>query len=314
MSLQGLIETTTGAAVTATPEALGASPVGHDHDDRYDPLGTGAAITLNALGGVATTDYRLSDPRAPLITNQAEITAALASDDELAIHDLSASAVRKTPLSRVITWLVAVLQDGTRALRLGGADNYAEFAADGTLRLVGTATTYDDLVGGIAAAVTSGPGVSLNNAEQTLDFVASANLSDYAWLAFQLEHRWKAGSVIYPHLHWEQAAAQSPNWLIQYRWQRQGQEKTTAWSNYKANTPAFTWTTATLDQISYGAGIAAPTGYGISDILQVRLLRDSANASGLFTGADAYAATARVTSFDIHIECDALGSATEYVK
>lgn len=207
----------------------------------------------------------------------------------------------------------SAVQPQAGQVRLGGVTDYLQIAADGTPTLAGAATYWDDLVGGIAAAVTSGPGVSLSNVEHALAFVATANGSDYAWLTFQLEHRWKAGSPIFPHLHFEQAEAAVPHWLIQYRWQRQGQAKTT-WQNYKCNTPAFTWTSGTLNQICYGAGIAAPTGYSISDILQVRLVRDSTNSSGLFTGADPYTATALVTAFDIHIECDALGSRTEYVK
>jgi hypothetical protein len=198
--------------------------------------------------------------------------------------------------------------------QLGGEDDYLEVEADGTARFNGNATYWDDLIGGIAAAVTSGPGVTLTNAEQSLAFVKTADLSDYAWLAFQIEHRWKAGSTVFPHLHWTQTAAGVPNWLIQYRWQRQGQAKTTAWSNYKCNTPVFTYTSGTLNQICYGAGITPPTGYGLSDILQVRLLRDTANTSTLFTGADPLDATAEVTAFDVHIECDTLGSRTELSK
>ena len=41
---------------------------------------------------------------------------------------------------------------------------------------------------------------------------------------------------------------------------------------------------------------------------------DNTNTSTLFAGNNTYTATARVTSFDIHIECDDLGSNTEYTK
>lgn len=198
--------------------------------------------------------------------------------------------------------------------RLGSATNYTNIAADGTLTLGGAATYWDDLIGGIASAVTSGPGVTLSQTELTLDFVAAANTADYAWLNFQLEHRWKAGSPIFPHLHFEQTQTNIPNWLVQYRWQRQGQAKTTAWSNYKCNTSAFTWASGTLNQICYGAGITPPANYGMSDILQLRLVRDSTNTSTLFAGADPNNATQSVSAFDVHIECDALGSASEYVK
>lgn len=198
--------------------------------------------------------------------------------------------------------------------QLGGAESYLEILADGTLRLVGSATVFDDITQGIAAARSSGPGVAFNAVEATMDYLTTANLDDYAVLPFQLKHQIKFGAPIYPHVHWEQVQANTPNWLMQYRWQRSNGSKTTAWTNYKCNTNAFTYVSGTLNQISYGAAIPAPEGYSISDIVQIRLLRDTANASTLFTGADPYTVTASATSFDMHVEIDSLGSAAEYVK
>jgi hypothetical protein len=198
--------------------------------------------------------------------------------------------------------------------RFGSVNNYVDIDSAGNLTFHGTATYWADLIGGIAAAVTSGPGVSLSNTEHSLAYVAAANTADYAWLVFQLDHSWKAGSTILPHIHWEQDQNNTPNWLIQYRWQRQGQTKTTVWSNYKCNTNAIVWSSGTLNQISYGAGIVPPANYGMSDIIQVRLVRDSTNTSTVFAGADPNNATCSVTAFDIHIECDAVGSNTEFVK
>ncbi len=200
-------------------------------------------------------------------------------------------------------------------VRLGSAENFFDVDESGHVTLGGEATVWDDLPpAGIAAAKTSGPGVSLNLDEMTVDFVAAANLSDFAVLPFQLSHRVKAGSSAHPHVHWEQAQNHIPNWLVQYRWQRQGQPKTTAWTSIPCITPAFTYVSGTLDQITHTDPIEAPANYGMSDILQMRLLRDSQNASGLFAGADPYTALARVSSFDPHVEFDALGSATEYSK
>lgn len=198
--------------------------------------------------------------------------------------------------------------------QIGGAAAYLEILADGTLRLVGAATVWDDIAQGITAARSTGPGVSFNAVEQSMDYLTTANLDDYAVLPFQLKHQVKAGSSIYLHVHWWQAQANIPNWLMQYRWQRNGQLKTPAWTNYKSNTNAFTYVSGTLDQLSYGAAIPAPEDYGISDIVQVRLLRDSANASGLFAGADPYTATVGAMSFDPHVEIDSIGSASEYTK
>ncbi len=171
------------------------------------------------------------------------------------------------------------------------------------------------MLGDITGVKTSGAGVSINTNENTLEFVDSANLSDYAYFNYQLSHKWKNGSDVSPHIHFEQANANVPNFMIQYRWQRQGQAKTTAWTNLKLNVSVFTYVSGTLNQISNGANIAPPTGYGqVSDIIEMRLIRDTANASGLFAGADPYSGTVAITSMDLHYECDTLGSRTEYTK
>lgn len=222
-------------------------------------------------------------------------------------------AAAKSEIESIQTSLESALHSNTPA-QIGGINDYVNVAEDGTITLVGNATVWDDITPGIAASKTSGPGVSFNTTEITLEFVSNADLNDWALLPFQLSHRVKAGSSIYPHIHWEQTQNIIPNWLIRYRWQRNGQSKTTSWSNYRCNIPAFTYISGTLNQICYGAAIPAPTDYGISDILQLRVLRDNTNASGVFTGADTYSGTASITSFDPHVEFDTLGSKTEYSK
>ena len=199
--------------------------------------------------------------------------------------------------------------------KIGTATDYTEFEPDGTMKAVGDATTYDDLLGDITGVKTSGQGVTLNSTENKLDSVDSADLSDYAYFNYQLSHKWKLGSAVSPHIHYEQANQYTPNFLIQYRWQRQGQIKTTDWTNQKLNTNAFTWTTGRLNQIADGADITPPDGYGqVSDIIQMRLLRDTGNDSGLFDDEDLYTGTVGITSMDLHYQCDTLGSRTEYTK
>lgn len=178
----------------------------------------------------------------------------------------------------------------------------------------GDATFFDDLQGDITKTKTVGTRVTLNEAENTIDFTNTSTLSDYVYLNFQMSHKWKIGSIIYPHIHWEQTLNATPNWLIQYRWQKQGGVKTTTWTNYKCNVNAFTYTGGTLNQISHDGGLTPPTGAGLSDIIEIRVIRDTANASGLFTPGNTYAATASVTSIDLHYECDSLGSNQEYIK
>jgi hypothetical protein len=193
--------------------------------------------------------------------------------------------------------------------------NYTKFNNEGHQTMEGNATVWDDLLGDVTGVKVQGTGVELNVTESTLDYLDSANTLDYGFFNFQLSHRWKLGSTIEPHVHFEQTNNAVPNWLIQYRWQRQGQPKTTDWTNYKVNSTAFTYTSGTLNQISDGAGIVPPEDYNqVSDIVEMRLIRDTANTSGLFTGADTYTGTASVTSMDVHFEIDSIGSDTEYSK
>lgn len=210
--------------------------------------------------------------------------------------------------------IIRTIQAGAAKFGNVIAGNYSEFEADGTYKAVGSASTYDDLLGDVTRLQVSGVGIAFDNTENALNFQRTANLSDYVISNYQVRHRWKAGSVVYPHIHFEQAQNQVPNFLIRYRWQRNGQAKTTAWTDYKCNTPAFTYSSGTLDQICHGAAITPPTGYSISDIIQCRIFRDNANNSTVFTGADPYTTDVLVTGIDIHIEEDTLGSRTEYTK
>jgi hypothetical protein len=80
------------------------------------------------------------------------------------------------------------------------------------------------------------------------------------------------------------------------------------------NANAFTYVSGTLNQISGFPEVVAPSGYGISDIVQCRVIRDYTNQSTLFTGTDPYIGSAEATSFDLHFIADTLGSRTEYTK
>lgn len=194
--------------------------------------------------------------------------------------------------------------------------DYALFEDDGTLVFNGAATVWRDELGQLIGQRLESPASDIvqNNAEGSLTYKTSATTADYVIINIQINHDWKFGSDIKPHLHWFQASATMPHWLIQYRWQKNGSAKTTAWTNQKWAANAFTYSAGTLNQITGFGSIAAPAGYSISDILQIRLIRDTANASTLFTGADALAASVEAVSFDVHREIDTVGSRQEYVK
>jgi hypothetical protein len=105
-----------------------------------------------------------------------------------------------------------------------------------------------------------------------------------------------------------------PNWLLQYRWQIQGEAKVTDWTYLPYDSNAVVWSTGTLNQITKFGGIAAPTGDGISDIVQFRLIRDVDNDSGEFDDVETSPVDQDAVNFDIHIEVDTIGSRSEYTK
>ena len=159
-----------------------------------------------------------------------------------------------------------------------------------------------------------GSGLSINDSENTLDFTTGSNLSDYAYDNYQIRHAWKVGTNIFPHFHWKQKEDNVPNFLIQYRWQMQGEAATTDWTNHPCQTNVLNYTSGTLNQISHGGYVEPPLGAGLSDVLEIRVYRDNSNASGVFSGSDAYSQTLNISFIDIHIEEDSLGSDTQYTK
>ena len=137
-------------------------------------------------------------------------------------------------------------------------------------------------------------------------------------MVIQMSHRWKLGSVIYPHLHWVQTAAATPNWLIGYRWNINGEAtNAAAWSYIKHSANVYTWSSGSLNQITKFDSITPPEGAGLSDLVHIKIFRDVANESTEFIGAENDGNTqddAAASSFDIHFEIDSAGSDTEYTK
>lgn len=223
----------------------------------------------------------------------------------------------ENPLSRLHVYPV----DSTSAadleiVRFGNETSYTQFKGDGSLRYFGNATVWRDELNQLIGQKLESPNsrIAYDLLEGTVDFADNCDLTDYILTNIQINHDWKFGSDICPHLHWFQSSSNMPNWIIQYRWQSNGKAKVTSWTNNIWNENAFTYTSGTILQITEFSHITPPEGYGISDILQVRILRDTNNDSELFTGLDPLTGDAIALSFDIHLEIDTDGSRQEYVK
>jgi len=196
---------------------------------------------------------------------------------------------------------------------IGSATNGIQIASDGNIKLLGTAMSWIDEIGDVIKLQQQGTGVSSNAIENSVEFVTAANLNDYLYFNVQLNHNRYLASAINFHIHFWQANNNMPNFLLKYRYQANGSGKTTAWTNLKCNTPAYTYVSGTLNQIAFSASIN-PVNAGLSDIIQLQVFRDNANTSGVFTGADPYTGTVGITSIDCHFQVDGFGSNDEYTK
>lgn len=246
-------------------------------------------------------------PPKVIVYGAADLTEAL-----FKTGTVSANQILKVLDSNTLKSCTSLIEEEDGTVKIGTAANYVKITPDGHITFEGAATVFDDLLGDITKLKVVGTGITENAAENTIGFLTNANLLDYVYSSYQLSHTFKPNSVLKPHLHYHQTQLNIPNFLIQYRWQINGQPKTTAWTNYICNIPVFTYTSGTLNQILHGAGITPPVNHSMSDILQIRFLRDNVNTTGLFTGIDLVNETVFITSADIHIEIYNNGSNTEY--
>jgi hypothetical protein len=210
------------------------------------------------------------------------------------------------------------------ALFAGSDTNYTKIDASGHLTFAGNGRPFLDELGSALILKTQGPGVSTDAEEGVIVFDSGAVYSA-TWASadvitgnYQLNHDKDLTTDVKPHIHWFQAKNASPNFLMSYRWQKNGGAKTTAWTLIKCNNLAHTYVSGTLNQISYSAAISPPVGTALSDILQIRIYRDTDNSSGLFSGADPYndlgAASVSILSVDVHKQINSFGSDQEWVK
>ena len=181
-------------------------------------------------------------------------------------------------------------------------------------------TYFDDLLAPLIGAKLESPSSHITYSVSRTGVVMAKTCDwndDWLAMTIQMSHRWKTGSAVYPHLHWLQSAAAMPNLGISWVWQTNGALLKETWPNVKHSANVFNWSSGTLNQITKFGSITPPTGAGLSDLLLVKIWRDVANESTLFTGAEVDANVqdnVAAYSFDIHFEIDQAGSDEEYTK
>lgn len=189
---------------------------------------------------------------------------------------------------------------------IGGATDYLEVADDGTLTLHGAATAWDDLLVELRESVT-GQTLKPDWDATNLGLLFPRNsTTEFVTFNFQLPHRWKEGSTVYPHVHFLQDQNVTPTFKLDYRWVNIGELVPAFTTGYTMSTlvGAQTWTTGLLHRIVHNpVGIAA-TGKTFSSLLQVKLYRDD----------NVYVGDCIAVSFDLHFEIDSFGTSSEYAK
>ena len=157
--------------------------------------------------------------------------------------------------------------------------------------------------------------IDYNETDGTVDFDDSSDYTDNDALQFccQMQHAHLFGSDVHPHIHWIQASANVPNWMIAYRWHLVGGTPG-AWTLAKYSGHAITYSAGTIHQLTEFGTISPPANETVSSILQVKLFRDTPNTSTLFAGADPLVGDTKLLEFDLHYQIDALGSQGEYTK
>lgn len=184
------------------------------------------------------------------------------------------------------------------------ASNNVSIETDGTLVFNGEATVWEDLMV---------PGLSVGTGASAPDlgtFGPSGNIktflfdgnstSEQVYFTIQLQHSYKQGSNIKPHVHWAPTTTNAGNvkWFFEYTWSNIGgtfgapttisvvdAAAGTAWQHQLSSLPDITGTSKT-----------------ISSMLMCRLYRNPAD------GSDTYPDDVAFLQFDVHYEMDTVGS------
>jgi len=204
--------------------------------------------------------------------------------------------------------------------KMGTAANHTEIKADGTMRRIGEATAWKDMVFSLF-------GAKLNSSSGKVDYDYDNNVivfspngtigntADMVGGNLEINHEFKvgAGIVFKPHIHWLQEVTSNAVldvvFTMRYRLQRNDTIQTTAWTTITAEAgtggdDVFDFTGGAdglYNQITKFDDITVTCG--ISDTFQIQIARTDITTGNI-----------SATFIDFHGEVDSDGSDTEYVK
>lgn len=186
-----------------------------------------------------------------------------------------------------------------------GGGHYLNIDENGHLTLHGDATVFEDLRFPFTRDKQG------QNDKPDFDFTNFGLLfpqndtTEIAYIIVQFEHAMEQGSVILPHVHFNQTSVTTPTFKMDYRWYDLGNDPTGSFTTVTFDSFVFTYVSGTISQVAYiNGGIDGSSITGVSSFLECKFYRDDNDVVG----------DVLTKEFDIHIERDSLGSNTEFTK
>ena len=212
--------------------------------------------------------------------------------------------------------------------KFGDVDNgnYVEIGEDGTIRLHGDATTYDDLRVPVSATTNGGtkdPDFAVfktdgSGSQGVFLQWFSATIEEELYFDVQMPHNWKEGSDIEPHIHWTPkttgATGEFVKWGLEYTWSNVNEvfgDTTIIYSDVTSETTATVSGDTVMTEGKHhitDIGTISATGKTLSSMLVCRIFRDATDTD------DDYTYDAGLLEIDFHYEIDSLGSEEEFTK
>lgn len=191
--------------------------------------------------------------------------------------------------------------------RFGDSVNYIEFEADGTMRMNGASTVWDDMTFPVTAINPAGTATAMTFDPDNIGFLSSATATQSVAILAQMPHSWKAGSSIQPHIHWMPTTTNGGNvlWRMEYKWTNTDDVESSTWTAIDA-LYSGNWTAWKHQMASFG--FIDWTGKTVSSMLVIRISRIGGDVT------DTYTASALLREFDIHYEMDTLWSRERLTK
>lgn len=118
----------------------------------------------------------------------------------------------------------------------------------------------------------------------------------------QLPHKYKQGTILKPHIHWQQSAATAVTWSLDYKLFLPNSAVPADFTTITGDTPVFDYDSGNLHQITPLDNIAGVAG--VSALMIGKLSRNDNTTTGDVLAFD----------LDFHLEIDSPGSREEYTK